>query len=212
MIKCLGNALKPLGVDNILNKANVLGVVGKPVLVGGGTDGASVNIAEHNGMKGRIQKELPWVLWTWCYAHRLELACKDALSSHLFKSIDEMLLKLYYVYAKSPKKSCELTSIVSDLKEVFEFPKGGDLPVRSQGSRWITHKRNALQHLVDRYGAYLNHLSTLIEDHTVRSDDRARLKGYLQKWKQSKMLIGAALYVNVLKPLLFELEPARGKT
>ena len=33
LIKCLGNALKPLGVDNILNKANVLGVVGKPVLV-----------------------------------------------------------------------------------------------------------------------------------------------------------------------------------
>ena len=84
-------------------------------------------------------------------------------------------------------------------RKFFEFPKGGDLPVRSQGSRWINHKRKALQRVVDRYGAYLNHLLTLIEDPSVKSDDRARLKGYVQKWKQPRMLIGAALYVDVLK-------------
>ncbi len=122
------------------------------------------------------------------------------MSSRLFKDIDEMLLRLYYLYAKSPKKSRELAGIVADLKEVFELPKGGDKPIRAQGSRWITHKRNALQRLIDRYGAYLNHLITLSEDETIRSDDRARLKGYLQKWKQAKMLVGAALYVDVLKP------------
>ena len=72
-----------------------------------------------------------------------------------------MLLELYYVYAKSPKKSRELTGIVSDLKEVFELPKGGDMPIRSQGSRWINHKRNALQRMIDRYGAYPCHLVTL---------------------------------------------------
>jgi hypothetical protein len=59
---------------------------------------------------------------------------------------------------------------VFDLKEVYEFPNGGDLPVRLQGSRWISHKRNALQCLVDWYGAYFNH-STPIEDNTIRSDD-----------------------------------------
>lgn len=37
--------------------------------------------------------------------HCLELACKNALSSKLFKEIDEMLLKLYYLYEKSLKKS-----------------------------------------------------------------------------------------------------------
>ena len=65
-------------------------------------------------------------MWAWCYAHRLELACKDSLSSQLFKEIDEMLLKLYYLYAKCLKKCRELAGIVSDLKEVFELPKGGD--------------------------------------------------------------------------------------
>ena len=81
-------------------------------------------------MKGKLQKELPWLYWTWCYAHRLELACKDAFSSQLFKDIAEVLLRLYYLYAKSPKKSRELADIVENLKEVWEFADGGDLPVR----------------------------------------------------------------------------------
>jgi len=32
--------------------------------VDGGTDGASATIAEQNGMKGKLQKELPWLFWT----------------------------------------------------------------------------------------------------------------------------------------------------
>ena len=51
--------LRTLGIDNILDQASVLGVEGKPLLVGGGTDGASVNVSEQNGMKGKLQKELP---------------------------------------------------------------------------------------------------------------------------------------------------------
>ena len=118
LIKCVGNALQTLGVDNILDRLSILGVKGKPILIGRGTDSASVNIAEHSGMKGKLQKQLPWLYWTWCYAHRLELACKDAFSSQLFKDIAEVLLRLYYLYAKSPKKSRELADIVEDLKEV----------------------------------------------------------------------------------------------
>ena len=85
--------------------------------------------------------------------------------------------------------------IVEDLKGIWELTDGGDLPVRSEGSRWINHKRKALQRLVDRYGCFLNHLATLSVDQSINSTDRARLKGYLQKWKQPRVLIGAALYV-----------------
>ena len=94
LIECLGSALKKLGIDDILDQAKVLGVEGKPILVGGGTDGASVNISEQNGMRGTMQRALPWLFWAWCYAHRLELACHDSLSSNLFKDIQEMLLML----------------------------------------------------------------------------------------------------------------------
>ena len=62
----------------MLDKTKVLGVEKKPILVGGGTDGAAVNVSEHSGMKGIMQRALPWLFWAWCYAHRLELACKDS--------------------------------------------------------------------------------------------------------------------------------------
>ena len=42
-----------------------------------------------------------------------------------------------------------------------EFPDGGGIrPLRACGTRFIAHKVCAL----DRFGAYLNHLLTLIED------------------------------------------------
>ena len=66
-----------------------------------------------------------------------------------------MLLRLYYLYEKSPKKSRELDDITTDLKQVFDLSKGGNRPLRSCGTRWVTHKRKPLQRLVDRYGVYI---------------------------------------------------------
>ena len=201
MISCLNDALKVSGIDNVLHKESVLGVAGsnKPIIVGG-TDGASVNIGDHNGMKAKLQQRLPWLIWTWCFAHRLELACKNSMSSQLFTEVLEMLQKLYTMYSRSPKKSRELSEIAGDLKEVFELPKGGNLPVQCQGTRWINYKRKALLCLVDRYGSYLIHVSTIVEDGSIPVIDRARYGGYLTKWKEAKMLIGAAMYADVLKP------------
>ena len=201
LIGCISEAMNLLGVEDVLDKDSVLGVSTKPVLVGIGTDGATVNIGAHNGMRGQMQRALPWLFWCWCYAHRLELACKDAFSSSLFGSMQEILLRLYYLYEKSSKKSRELESITTDLKEVFDLSKGGNRPIRSCGTRWITHKRKALQRAVDRYGAYIAHISTLVEDRSLKPSDRARLKGYLLKWKRPEMLVSCALYIEALKPI-----------
>ena len=83
---------------------------------------------------------------------------------------------------------------------MFEFPSGGNIPVRSQGSRWITHKRKGLQRILDRYGAYMCHLTALSEDSSLKSEDRARITGYTRKWSDAKILIGCAIYIEVLKP------------
>ena len=80
-----------------------------------------------------------------------------------------MLFRLYYRYEKSPNKTRALVFIVEDLKKVFEFPRAGNVPVHSQGSRWINHKRKALQRVLDHYGAYIGHLTTLAEDSSVGS-------------------------------------------
>ena len=60
-----------------------------------------------------------------------------------------MLAKLFSIYSKSPKKSRELSEIVEDLKMVFDLPSGGNMPVRCQGTHWISHKRKALQRVID---------------------------------------------------------------
>ena len=52
--------------------------------------------------------------------------------------LDEMLLRLYYLYEKSPKKCAELETIVDDLKEAFHINDegAGIRPVRACGTRW----------------------------------------------------------------------------
>ena len=198
LLQCLGEVLqRTMGIQDICVPSSILKV--KPILVGGSTDGASVNISQNNSLRARLLESVPWKFWSWCYAHRLELSSKDGLNSQLFKNIDETLLRLYYLYEKSFKKVRELKGIVEDLKEVYNFNNGGFIPVRSQGSRWITHKRRALQKVINQYGAYIAHLTTLCEDKTLKSEDRARLKGYVQKWSQSKMLLSCAIYVEILK-------------
>ena len=188
-------------IDNLTREC-VLSVREHPVLVGCGSDGAAVNVSGQNGMRGKLTGALPWLYWAWCFNHRLELACKDSFSSNLFRDVDDMLLRVYYLYEKSPKKCRELSDLVDDLKQVFEFPDdGGNLPVRAHGSRWISFKRKALQRVVDRYGAYLTHLAALVEDTSIKSTDRQRLKGYLLKWRQARIIIGCGLYTDALKPV-----------
>ena len=70
-------------------------------LIGVGTDGASANIAGR-GLKGLVETKLDWICWVWCLAHRLELAIKDAITSTVFDHIDDMLIRLFYLYNKSP--------------------------------------------------------------------------------------------------------------
>ena len=201
LVECLSRALNSMGIENLLERECVLSACDLPVLVGCGSDGASVNLSDQNGMRGKLQAALPWLYWAWCYSHRLELACKDAFSSHLFHDIDDMLFRLYYLYEKSPRKCRELSDLINDLKEVFGFPEGGNLPMRAHGSRWITYKRKTLQRVVDRYGAYLSHLATLTEDRSIKSTDRQRLKGYLLKWREALVLLCTLMLFNQLLSL-----------
>ena len=101
-----------------------------------------------NGVKGLIQSDRPWVVTIWCFAHRLELAIKDALKKTFFSEVDDFLLCVYYIYCKSPKKCKELEDVVSELKECIstsEFPdSGGVRPLRACGTRFIAHKVCAL--------------------------------------------------------------------
>ena len=65
-----------------------------------------------------------------------------------------------------------------------------------------SHKRKALQRVIDKFGAYIAHLSTLCQDSSVKSADKARIQGYLKHWSTAKMLLGCALYIEILQCLV----------
>ena len=169
-------------------------------LIGFGCDGANVNIAA-GGLRGLLEEPMPWIVVVWCLAHRLELALKDALKKTLFTDIDDMLLRLYYLYEKSPKKCNELKEVVENLRMCLEESemsnKYGIRPIRACGTRFVAHKVSAINRLIERHGAYLSHLT---EDPTVKAIDKQKIKGYIRKWRDCKMLLGCALFHDLLKP------------
>ena len=87
----------------------------KSKMIGFGCDGTNANIAA-GGLRGHLTHEMPWIFVFWCFAHLLELAIKDALKNTYFSTIDDLLLRLYFLYENSPKKCRELEDIVAELK------------------------------------------------------------------------------------------------
>lgn len=139
----------------------------------------------------------------WCLAH---CSLKDALKSSFFTAIDELLLQIYHIYENSPKKCRELEVVVEELKACLqpsdhELPtSGGTQPLRVCGTRFIAHKVGILGRLIDRFGAYLAHLTTMTDYSSIKAVDRQKSKGYIGKWQNSKYLLGTALFHDLLKP------------
>lgn len=116
LYECLKGALTYLQLDQTSK------------LIGLGCDRASVNMGAR-ALKGLVKEERPWIV-VWCFAHRLELAIKDALKN-TFSTINEMMLRLYYIYCKAPKKCREIEDLITELSECLNFPQVVDVD-RSQ--------------------------------------------------------------------------------
>lgn len=108
-------------------------------LVGFAADGASVNRGEKEGVIGILKGRQPWVIYVWCVAHRLELSLKDALQGTVFDDVDEVLLRLYYLYENSPKKLRQLRELHDIYRQTFEFEEGGVRPKRACGNYNSSH-------------------------------------------------------------------------
>ena len=113
------------------------------------------------------------------------MAIKDTLKNTFFSTINERMLRLYYIYCKSLKNRRELEDLIAELSEcldISEFPtSGGSRPIRACGTRFITHNVAALNRIIDRFGAYLSHITALTEDSSTTLDDKQKLKGYVTK-------------------------------
>ena len=96
--------------------------------------------------------------------------------------VDEMLLRLYYLYEKSPKKCHQLEEIVVQVRGCIldnSIACKGKKPIRASGTRWIAHKFGAMKRILSQYGVYTNHLASLSQDSTVKSADRAKIRAII---------------------------------
>ena len=96
-----------------------------------------------------MKESSPWLQVIHCFKHRLELSIKDAFKNDAFIKIDEMLMKLYYLYQKSPKR-------LRELKRMSEgWEKSVPKPSKSDDTRWIDHKLKSMQIVLQNYGDFL---------------------------------------------------------
>ena len=56
-----------------------------------------------------------------------------------------------------------------------------------------------MERLIDRYGAYLGHLTALTEDSSVKGVDKQKIMGYIKQWGDTKALLGCAFFIDLLK-------------
>ena len=96
LVKTLKQSLSKIGVQELDASDH------NPVLIGLGSDGASVN---EDGVTKALKELSPWLVFMWCVAHRLELALKDSFKETFFSSIDDMLLKCFICTRSHQKNS-----------------------------------------------------------------------------------------------------------
>ena len=111
--------------------------------------------------------------------------------------IDDLLMQLYYLYRRSAKKWKELKAMAAVLKTNVVKP------VRAQGTRWIDHRRKALQCLATNYKALVAQFEDVASGQRkdIAATDVAKLKGYLMKLKSAKFLTHMSLYMSLVEDM-----------
>ena len=87
------------------------------------------------------------------------------------------------------------------MKESYNFDNAGNRPIRASGTQWIFHKIGPMTRILDKFGLCITNLENVATDRSYRAKECNRIKGYLNKWKNSKMLVNLCFYLELLKPI-----------
>ena len=179
----MGNAFHQIGIESVHQRMTNLSV-----------DGASVNSGIHNGLGAKMIESTAWFSTIHCFNHSLELAVKATFNTTFFKEVDNMLLKLFYLYRESPKR----------LRELKMFGEMYDQSIpklyKSYGTTWIAHEVKAMEIALNNNGIYIKHLESLANTDS-QALKRAEIAGEVKSKKNGKFLIHLAIYLDVLTPL-----------
>nr|XP_047140930.1 zinc finger protein 862-like [Hydra vulgaris] len=167
--------------------------------IGFPSDGAALNRGDQSSVKTILREKSPWLVFVWCVAHRLDLAIADALKDTEFDLVDEIILRSYCLYQKAPKKLRQLRELYTVLKDEMDTLDESCKPKKASGTRWISYKVNAMKSFLDKWGLYITHLEQLAEDPLILAPDKAKMKGYLLKWKKGKIPLLFAFFIDLLE-------------
>lgn len=128
----------------------------KKMLTTAGLDGASVNMGERKGIKGRMVKLINWFLARHCGGHNLQLAVLDSVEGEEgLEDLESMLKALYSRYSTakqmgSLRDSSSMYEALEEFDHVIKF-------VGIHGIRWMASKKRALQ-------AFIHNLPAAVAD------------------------------------------------
>ena len=88
------------------------------------------------------------------------------------------------------------------MKESYGFDNAGVRPIRASDTRWISHKIGAMTRILDKFGLCITYLENVATDTSYRAKEHNQIKGYLNKYKNSKMLVNLCIYLELLKPIM----------
>lgn len=159
-------------------------------------DGAGVNMGRISGACTEMKSSRPWLLVIHCVNHRLELAIGDAfLSDVSFKSLDEMMTSIYYLFRNSGKNKRLIIRLAQRLSVTWvSF-------VNPKGTRFQAHRYHGIRVMIVNYLSLLLFAENMIEanNKTCKPELKAQLRGYLNKWLTYGYLGALELYRRVLR-------------
>lgn len=138
----------------------------------------------------------PWLVVIHCVNHRLELAVGDAFKSNeSFQRLDDMMVKIYYLFLKSGKNKRLIMRVAERLSVTWvSF-------VNTKGTRFQAHHYHGIRVMIVNYLALLLFAENMIaaDNKTCKPDVKAQLQGYLNQWVTYGYLGTLELYRRVLR-------------
>ena len=136
----------------------------------------------HVKCENQVQDDIPWLVFGWCVAHKLELGIQGALKSTYFDKVDRLLLCIYYFINDHQSSSDNFLRSMILWRRVIKFDASCIKPVKTSGSHWIAHNVGALKKLLYKYSIYIIHLQSLCKDKSYLEKERSKFKEYLKQW------------------------------
>ena len=113
--------------------------------------------------------------------------------------IPRVLNLLYNTYKNSSKKWREIQELFQSMKDDFDFEDSGLRPAKSYGTRWISHRLNALHKFYDKFKVFVLRLEKLIREATTK--EKSTLEGVRRKVVSSSVIINDPLFSDILAPV-----------